>query len=48
MKFAIERYKRKKNSYVKGTRDGQETDWDLIDEKNNERNEKGMLYSNQF
>ena len=48
MKFAIERYKRKNSSFMKGTREGQETDWDIIDERNNERNEKGMLYTNQY
>jgi hypothetical protein len=44
MKFAIQRYKRKNSSTIQGSKDGQETDWDLIEEKNNERNEKGMLY----
>ena len=44
MKFAIERYKRKNSSTIQGSKDGQETDWDLIEEKNNERNEKGMFY----
>jgi len=48
MKFAIERYKRKNSSFMKGTREGQETDWDLIDDRNNERNERGMLYTNQY
>lgn len=48
MKFAIERYKRKNNSFMRGTREGQETDWDLIDDRNNGRNEKGMLYTNQY
>lgn len=44
MKFAIQRYKRRNSSTIQGSKDGQETDWDLIEEKNNERNEKGMLY----
>tara|TARA_B100001741_G_C16501182_1_gene574809 strand:+ start:235 stop:909 length:675 start_codon:yes stop_codon:yes gene_type:complete len=49
LKFAVERYKRKKSSYIKGSfKEGQETDWDLIDERNDERNERGMLYSNPY
>lgn len=48
LKFSIERHRRKNSNNFKNFKEGQETDWDLIDEKNNERNEKGMLYSNPY
>jgi hypothetical protein len=48
IKFSIERHRRKNNTNFRNPKEGQETDWDIIDKKNNERDEKGMLYSNPF
>tara|TARA_B100000941_G_scaffold290810_1_gene274984 strand:+ start:6366 stop:7037 length:672 start_codon:yes stop_codon:yes gene_type:complete len=48
LKFSIERHRRRNSNNFNNSKEGQETDWDLIDEKNNERNEKGMLYSNPY
>ena len=48
LRFSIERYKRKKSNNFNNFNEGQETDWEMINERNDERNEKGMLYSNPF
>jgi len=48
LKFSIERHRRRNSNNFNNFKEGQETDWDLIDERNDERNERGMLYSNPY